>query len=382
MKIRVLCMFGGNSVEHEISVLTAMMVMEALDTNRYECIPCYVSKQGVFYHGEALRDLSNYQDLDLLCKRLRTVHIERRNGQPALVRSQTCFAHVIPFDIVFPLFHGVNGEDGSAAGFCRMMQLPFCQSDILCSAIGQDKGMQKRLLSQAGFPIVPYVELHKVDTKGQQQENLNKLCFPLIIKPALLGSSIGVEKVQNNDACLSAIERAFTYGEHVIVEECVEDLREMNCAVLHTPYGYRSSAVEEVKYEGDLFDFDEKYTGNASKQQENQSRVWLHEPKLVSEIQQLTIAIANLFEIHGVARIDYLYDIKRQQIYVNELNTIPGSLSSYLWEWEGVGFGQLLDLIIQDGVNEYRKRGKQVTSYPTNILSTFQRSFGKKTAGG
>lgn len=380
MKIRVLCMFGGNSVEHEISILTAMMVMENLDPNRYESIPCYVSKHGQFYHGEALRQLANYQDLDLLCKRLRPVHIERRNGQPQLVRSQAWLGYSIPFDVVLPLFHGVNGEDGCAAGFCRMQQLPFCESDLLSSAIGQDKGIQKTLLREAGFLITPYAELHKEEKKEQQKEKLKMLAYPLIVKPALLGSSIGIEKVSDPDACFSALERAFAYGEHVVVEEYIEKVRELNCAVLHTPYGYRSSAVEEVCHEGDLLDYEEKYMGSSSKQTTKQQRIWLKEEDLVIEIQQMSVAIARLFEIHGVARIDYLYDVEKKQLYVNEINTIPGSLSCYLWEWEGVGFTQLLDLIIQDGIQEYRKRGKQITSYSSNVLQEAAIALGKKTA--
>ena len=153
MKIRVLFLYGGDSVEHEISIISALQAMDGLDTERYEAIPCYVSKQGDMYGGEHLRKLAHYRDLDALLQRVTRVHIERRRGQPVLVRDEARrFSRAIPFDIVFPILHGVNGEDGSVAGFCRMLHLPFCESDVLCGAIGQDKAMQKRLLQQAGLP--------------------------------------------------------------------------------------------------------------------------------------------------------------------------------------------------------------------------------------
>ena len=165
MKTRVLFMYGGNSVEHEISILTALQAMENIDSSKYEAIPCYVSKQGDFYTGEELFHLENYRDLERLCRGMKPVHIERKRGQPMLLRSGwSLFA--LPFDVVLPLMHGINGEDGSAAGFCRMMQLPFCESDILSAALGQDKGMQKKVLQQEGFLVSAYEELHA----GQKKE--------------------------------------------------------------------------------------------------------------------------------------------------------------------------------------------------------------------
>ncbi len=370
-------MFGGNSVEHEISILTALSAMEHVSAERYEAIPCYVSKQGELYHGPMLKKLSAYRNLDDLCRRLKPVHVERRYGQPMLVSNGGWRRFAIPFDVVLPLFHGVNGEDGSAAGFCRMLQLPFCESDVLCSAIGQDKGVQKRLLQQAGFPIVPYAELREGETQAQWEEKLAALRYPLIIKPAMLGSSIGIEKVTDADACMAAIRRAFAYGDHVLAETCIEDLRELNCALLHTPYGYQSSAVEEVTHQGDLLDYDEKYRGS-SKNAAVKKRKWLKEGELVVMVQRMTLALASLFELRGVARIDYLYDTTAKQLYVNEINTIPGSLSSYLWEWEGVDLTQLLDLIIQDGIQAYRDRGKRISSYSTNLLQEVDLTGGKK----
>lgn len=371
-------MFGGNSVEHEISILTALSVMEHLSVERYEAIPCYVSKQGEMYYGSQLRRPSFYRDLEGALRQLRAVHVERRFGQPMLVSRLTRWRRLaIPFDIVLPLFHGTNGEDGCAAGFCRMLQLPFCESDVLCSAIGQDKGMQKRLLQQAGLPVVPYVELNEKETKEQWMEKLSALRYPLIIKPALLGSSIGIEKVTKEDGCFSALQTAFAYGDRVLAETCVEHMRELNCAVLHTAYGYQSSAVEEVHHQGDLLDYDEKYR-RCAKQRAEKKREWLKEGELVVEVQRMTIAVASLFGVRGVARIDYLYDSQKRQLYINELNTIPGSLSCYLWEWEGVDFSQLLDLIIQDGIQAYRDRGKHISSYATNLLEEMELSGGKK----
>lgn len=367
MKTRVLFMYGGNSVEHEISILTALQAMENIDSSKYEAIPCYVSKQGDFYTGEELFHLENYRDLERLCRGMKPVHIERKRGQPMLLRSGwSLFA--LPFDVVLPLMHGINGEDGSAAGFCRMMQLPFCESDILSAALGQDKGMQKKVLQQEGFLISAYEELHAGQKKEEWITRLKRLHYPLIVKPAMLGSSIGIKKANDEESCIEAVQRAFAYGERVIVEECVQNLRELNCSILHTPYGYRSSAVEEVSPQGGLYDYDEKYLNGNLKQSGPCSRIWLRDEQLVSEVQHQSLQIAKLLQTKGVIRIDFLYDEGEKKLYVNEMNTIPGSLSYYLWEWEGVGFAQLLDLIIQDGITAYQQRSRCLSSYSTNVL--------------
>ena len=260
MKIRVLFLYGGDSVEHEISVITALQAMHALDKARYEAIPCYISKQGDFYSGDHLKELAHYRDLDELTRRCHRVHIERRRGQPVLVRDDVCWRfRTIAFDIVFPLLHGINGEDGSAAGLCRMLHLPFCESDVLCGALGQDKAMQKRLLQQAGLPLCPYVVLRKEAGSARWRAQLSDLDMPVILKPSLLGSSIGIEKCDDEEACMQALSRIFAYGSEAIAETWLSGMREFNCAILHTPYGYRVSAVEEVTHEADILDYDDKY---------------------------------------------------------------------------------------------------------------------------
>lgn len=377
MKIRVLFLYGGDSVEHEISIISALQAMDGLDTERYEAIPCYVSKQGDMYGGEHLRKLAHYRDLDALLQRVTRVHIERRRGQPVLVRDEARrFSRAIPFDIVFPLLHGINGEDGSAAGLCRMLHLPFCESDVLCGALGQDKAMQKRLLQQAGLPLCPYVVLRKEAGSARWRAQLSDLVMPVILKPSLLGSSIGIEKCDDEEACMQALSRIFAYGSEAIAETWLSGMREFNCAILHTPYGYRVSAVEEVTHEADILDYDDKYMGG--KGIISTKRIWLKEEQLVAQVQRLTMRFGRLLGVRGVARVDFLYDEPQGKLYVNEINTIPGSLSCYLWEWEGVAFTQLLDLIIQDGLDAYRERQRQVSSYDTNVLQQAQLNGMKK----
>ena len=377
MKIRVLFLYGGDSVEHEISVITALQAMHALDKARYEAIPCYISKQGDFYSGDHLKELAHYRDLDELTRRCHRVHIERRRGQPVLVWDDVCWRfRTIAFDIVFPLLHGINGEDGSAAGLCRMLHLPFCESDVLCGALGQDKAMQKRLLQQAGLPLCPYAVLRKEAGSECWCAQLSDLSMPVILKPSLLGSSIGIEKCDDEEACMQALSRIFAYGSEAIAETWLSGMREFNCAILHTPYGYRVSAVEEVTHEADILDYDDKYMGG--KGIISTKRIWLKEEQLVVQVQRLTMRFGRLLGVRGVARVDFLYDEPQGKLYVNEINTIPGSLSCYLWEWEGVAFTQLLDLIIQDGLDAYRERQRQVSSYDTNVLQQAQLNGMKK----
>ena len=153
-----------------------------------------------------------------------------------------------------------------------------------------------------------------------------------------------------------------------IAETCVPDMREFNCAILHTPYGYRVSAVEEVTRGKDILDYEDKYMGGDGKGIISTKRVWLKEEPLVHQVQQLTMRFGKMLGVRGVARVDFLYDPQQEQLYVNEINTIPGSLSCYLWAWEGVEFPQLLDLIIRDGLEAYRERRRRLSSYDTNVL--------------
>lgn len=367
MKTRVLFLFGGNSVEHEISILSALQAMEHLDESRYEALACYISRQGDWYCDEKLKQLKTFQQLAEIPRRFVPVHAERRRGQTMLVPNGGFRRWQRPFDIVFPILHGPNGEDGSAAGFCQLQNLPYCESDVLCSALGQDKIMQKRVLAQAGFPLCRWIALTKEDEEDWERA-LDDLRFPLIIKPARLGSSIGIVKCKDKESCLQALPDAFAYGSQVVAEECVEELREFNCSLLHTPFGYRASAVEEVLHEGDLLDYQAKYMGQKGKGIQNTRRVWLKEEALAEQVQQQTVRFGKLFDVQGVARVDFLYDTAQERLYVNEINTIPGSLSCYLWEWSGVSFRELLDLIIQDGLRRYRRQRAQISHFDTNVL--------------
>ena len=228
--------------------------------------------------------------------------------------------------------------------------------------------MQKRLLQQAGLPICPYAVVKKQEGSGGWRRTLSALRMPVILKPSLLGSSIGIEKCEDLDACLQALPHIFAYGDEAIAETCVPDMREFNCAILHTPYGYRVSAVEEVTRGKDILDYEDKYMGGDGKGIISTKRVWLKEEPLVHQVQQLTMRFGKMLGVRGVARVDFLYDPQQEQLYVNEINTIPGSLSCYLWAWEGVEFPQLLDLIIRDGLEAYRERRRRLSSYDTNVL--------------
>ncbi|MEI3147866.1 MAG: hypothetical protein V8T10_08020 [Merdibacter sp.] len=225
-----------------------------------------------------------------------------------------------------------------------MLHLPFCESDVLCGAMGQDEAMQKRLLRAGGAADLPVCRGEKAGEAGDGAGRCGGCACQVILKPSLLGSSIGIEKCEDLDACLQALPHIFAYGDEAIAETCVQDMREFNCAILHTPYGYRVSAVEEVTRGKDILDYEAKCMGGDGKGIISTKRVWLKEEPLVHTVQQLTMRFGKMLGVRGVAGVDFLYDPQQEQLYVNEINTIPGSLSCYLWAWEGVEFPQLLDL--------------------------------------
>ncbi|MDE6475724.1 MAG: D-alanine--D-alanine ligase [Erysipelotrichaceae bacterium] len=387
MKIQVGVMFGGASVEHEISILSAMQVMKALDHHKYDIIPIYIAKDKEMYTGEAFKEIEQYKDITTLLKNKKTYHFVKKQQYFYLEQKHGWMnKKAYRIDIVFPILHGTNGEDGSIQGYLKTIGIPFCQSDVCACAIGQDKVIMKKLLSYAKIPIAPwfYTTVEEVNKSSLWLEKAEHLGYPLIIKPANLGSSIGIQLVENQEQLYKAIIEAFAYDEKVVVEKVIENMREVNASVLGDREHYEVSCLEEVHKHDLILSYEDKYQGSGkSKGMVSTSR---EIPAVLSFEQENTIKelakqVAYEMEISGVVRIDFLIDVDHDTVLVNEMNTIPGSLAFYLWEPKDLTFTDLLDRILTIALKQYRRKEKMIVSYETNILKDYDQRQGLKGKG-
>lgn len=374
MKLQLGVLFGGASVEHEISIISAIQAMNHLDQDRYHVIPIYIAKDHQLYHSSMLTDVKNFRDLDQLCAKLTPVAFYRKGNQ-CVLKSSSLFHKDIVIDLVLPIMHGTFGEDGTLQGYLRMLKIPFCACELSAAVLGQDKELMKQILEAHQLPIVPWfaVEKNKLD-EASLIKQCDEIGWPLIIKPASLGSSVGIHVAATVDQLNEGLADAFQYDSHVVIEHAVTQMREFNCALIGDEEEVTLSCIEEVLKGDEILSYKDKYEGNGkSKGIVSTGRKI---PADLSIEQQEIIEILARKAFHalrgfGIARIDFLMDSETQDIYINEINTIPGSLSFYLFEPKGIAFAQLLDQLIQLTLKRQRKQAQMICSYATNVLSAY-----------
>lgn len=396
MKIRVGVIYGGDTVEHEVSIITAVQAMNYMNKDKYDIIPIYVSKDRTWYTGKMLMDMDVYKDFDNLKRYAKRVTLTKKDGAYILQATHGLFRKTVSeLDIAFPIVHGNNAEDGTLAGYLDTIGIPYVGSHVLGAAMGQDKVVMKQVLDAADLPIVDYTWFY--DTEYQENpdritNNVKKLGFPVIVKPATLGSSVGIVFVKEEAKLDEAIREAMEYDTKIVVEKAVENLVEVNESVLGD-YEYQSlSVIEEVMSTDEFLTYKDKYLGNGkgskktggSKGMASTDRIIparINE-KLQKQVQEIAIETFRALNLSGLCRIDFLIDKKNEKVYVNEPNTIPGSLSFYLWEPTGKPYTELLDDMITIAIKDYRKKNQKVTSFDTNILNNFDGIKGVKGLKG
>lgn len=401
MKIKVGVFFGGQSVEHEISVITMNQAISSLDPEKYEIVPIYIAKNGVMYTGDDLLDLYSFRDMEVLLKRCYKVAVVNDGKEVKVIRTPAPWIGkrvLNTIDVAFPIVHGTNCEDGTIAGFVTLLGIPYVGPDIMASSIGMDKIMQKKVLKESGIPVVDFHAFYSVDYVKNEEKILKdieeKIEYPMIVKPGNLGSSVGIKKAKNKNELEEAIEFAMEFADRVIVEKAVEDLKEINCSVIGNQAESEASVCEEPFFSDEILSYTDKYIGDGkskggtiggakasakggikgtSKRGEQQfanKKIPADISKeKTEEIQKLSKEVFNILGCNGVARIDFLIDTKTDKVYVNEINTIPGALSYYLWEASGKTFEQELDEIIELAIKRHRDREKLTFSYDQNILA-------------
>ncbi len=385
--LRVGMIFGGRSVEHEVSVLTAHQAMAALPRDRFTPVPIYISKAGQWFTGEALLDLKNFTDLEKLQTLAEPTIFSADATQPGLLPRRAperkgIFAGraqpeqtVEPLDVVFPLLHGTHGEDGTIQGLLELADLAYTGCGVEASAVGIDKLMTKVALRTAGAPVLPDYALSRARWQREPDAVVAEIeaafPYPLFVKPVSLGSSIGVSGADDRAALRFAIDVAATYDSRVMVEPAQQNIIEINCSVLGNDAEARASVCERPISAGTL-SYEEKYLKGAKSDGMKGARRIIPADipdELTHAIQDCAIQAFHAIGAAGVARIDFLVRPEEGAFYVNEINTLPGSLAFYLWEPAGVPFPELLTTLIGYAQARYREKRRSTFSFSSSLLS-------------
>ena len=392
MKIKLGVIFGGASVEHEISIISAVQAMNAIDKEKYDIVPIYIAKDRTWYTGKMLMDIDIYKDFEDLKKFATKVTMYKKNNSFHL-QSMGLFKRIVEeVDVVFPIVHGANVEDGTIAGYLETIGVPYVGSRVLGAALGQDKVVMKQVFAACDLPIVPYTwffDNEYLNDADKITKEIKKLGYPVIVKPATLGSSVGITVVKDEEALDDAIMDAITYDTKIVVEKMVDNLVEVNCSVLGDYEYQQTSVLEEVMSSDEFLTYKEKYLGGgkktgASKGMASTSRVVPARisDKLTEEVKKIAKEAFKALNLSGICRIDFLIDKKENKVYINEPNTIPGSLAFYLWEPSGKKYSVLLDEAITLAIKDYKNRSKKTNSFDTNVLSNFSGAKGVKGLKG
>ena len=394
MKIKIGVIFGGKTVEHEISIITANQAITSLNKEKYEIVPIYISKNGKMYTGEQLLELKNFKNLDNLIQQCEEIVLVNNGTKANLVRVKNKkFSNNIinTIDLAFPIMHGTNGEDGAIQGFLEILGIPYVGPDVLSSSIGMDKIMMRRILKEQNIQSLDYVAFYSLNYINDEEKYINeietKIGYPVIVKPGNLGSSIGIKKAKNRETLIEAIEFSMEFSDRIMVEKAIENLKEINCSVIGDMINATASICEEPIGSDEILSYTDKYVGKSKTKggAKNQGMATLQRkvPAEISEetaktIQEIAVKTFKILGCNGVSRIDFMIDLDDNNIYVNEINTIPGALSYYLWEATGKTFEQELDELIGLAFKRDRERQSRTYSYEQNILALGNGSKGIK----
>ena len=389
MKIRVGVFFGGKSVEHEVSVISGLQAYNAFNKEKYDLVPVYITKENELYTGELIADIANYRNIpELLKKSTRVFLMGEKNGVKLIQYPEKKFgsSEVAQIDVAFPVVHGANVEDGSLQGFLRHYNIPFAGCDVMASAVTMDKYVMKTVLKDSGIPVLDCVTLYGKEFESGEQATYDKveqkIPYPVIVKPVNLGSSVGIKVAKDREELREALEYAFTFGPKVLVEHAIMNLREINCAVLGDYEEAHASECEEPISSDEILSYEDKYVagGKGGSEGMRTARRELPAnltPRKREEIRELAVKTFRTLGASGVSRIDFMIDRDTDQVYVNEINPIPGSLAFYLWEALGKPYAELLADMVKLALKREREEQNMLTSFESNILQNANLSGAK-----
>lgn len=398
-KIQLGVIFGSRSCEREVAIISAVQLMNHVNTDKYDVIPVYISETGVWYTGEALRRIDTFKQFNPDGKGVEQVTLDTTAGSGALLanrpgkglfgRPQQVVAARLEVCVI--VMHGLNGEDGTLQGMLEMANLPYTSTGVAGSAIGMDKIMMKQFFRGAGsLPVLPDCWFIRSAWEKDRDAVLDRveaeLGYPVFVKPANLGSSIGVSRADDREGLIDSLELAFEYDRRVLVEKGLDHPLELNCSVLGYDDDVTASPIEMplTGLNDDFLDFKDKYlSSGGSKGMASLSRV-VPAPipdEMRDAIQQTSREIFRMLDCKGVVRIDYMYDRPSDRYYITEINTIPGSLAFYLWESAGVKYSALIDRMVDFARRAYEDRNARNYAFTSDILKNVSLGGAKGAKG-
>lgn len=388
--------FGSRSCEREVAIISAVQLMNSVDTEKYDVIPVYIDERGNWYTGEALRNIAAYKNFSGSGKGIEKVSLDMTSGSGALLAvrpgkglfGKTEQVIVARADVFVIVMHGLNGEDGTLQGMLELANIPYTSTGVAGSAVGMDKIMMKQFFRGGDLPTLPGTwstrSEYAADAEKVFDETEKQLGYPVFVKPANLGSSIGVSRANNRDELKDALDLAFEYDRRVLIEKGLDKPVELNCSVMGYDDFIEASPIEMPLSSEEFLDFGEKYLANGgSKGMASLHRVLPApiEDSLRDEIQELSRRIFRMMDCKGVVRIDYMFDRKEEKIWITEINTIPGSLAFYLWAEAGVPYGKLIDKMVEFAEKAYEDKNSANYAFTSDILKSVSLGGSKGTKG-
>jgi len=384
----VAVIFGGRSTEHDVSVVTAIAsIIKPLELSKqYKVEPVYIAKDGSWYWDEKLKDIKLYQsgEIDELRRRAPKVHLLFDNGLTLVKSSQFAGRKMYKkIDVVFPAMHGTHGEDGELMGILEMANVAYVGCGVAASAVAMDKVLAKQVVEASGIKSTPWVWFNSSDLSRHQSQIIKSLAhlrYPLFVKPAHLGSSIGISRVETEKELINALEVAAHYDDKVIVEQGVNNLVEVTLPIIGNDQPQPALLEQPLTRPEDFFDFDTKYmqggkkgkAGGKSSGSQGYSQIPADLPKeLYAKAEQTGVEVYKALGCSGIARVDMLVDTKAGQAYFNEVNPLPGGLYAHNWAKTGISNVDLVQKLVDLAEERWSARQKMTTSFSTNYLKQF-----------
>ena len=378
MKLKIGVIFGGKSIEHEMSIITALQAMDNIDTDKYEVIPIYITKDLVWYSSGCLRYIDSFNNFNLIEKYVTKVNLINKKGRYILQTAGLIKRELTELHLVIPMVHGKGTEDGTIQGYLQMVGIPYVSNNIYSSVICQDKVFTKQLLEHNDIPTIKYVWFFDNEYNKNKEElfkKIDKLEYPLIIKPATLGSSIGIVSVKRKEQLDTAINEVLKYDRKIIVEEQIENVLEYNISMLKTNDKLYISSIEEIETKLEYRDYVDKcnlenyLNGNIVRT--TPAKI---SEKMSEEIIELGKKTINFLNNTGLSRIDFLYDSKKKKLYVDEINSIPSCFSHHLWEEANISYKELFTIMINDTIKNINKDSEMITTMDMDVLKDLKNS--------
>ncbi len=387
----VAVIFGGRSVEHDVSIVTGHQIMNAFPAGSFQVLPVYIARDGHWYTGQPLAELKNFKDggaldLDGVLPCLLSPDTRHHGLIVNPLAGRFRQSDVQRIDVVFPALHGSHGEDGSLQGLLELADIPYVGCATLGSALTNDKIMTKLVLRQAGIPVLADHWFTRDRWLEQPDEIIEAIRaefdFPLFVKPATLGSSIGIGRADSPELLCASIDIAANFDRRILVEPAVTAGIEINCSVTGFGDDFQASTLEQPVSWDEFLSYEDKYLrgGEGMKSAERLIPAPIS-PELTRAIQQMSLDAFRAVDGRGIARIDFLVRPEQDELFLNEINTMPGSLAFYLWREDGISQSQLVDKLVQLALEARAVKRRNIYDYQTNLVEVASRRGVKGSKG-